>query len=324
VALVNAVAHTGITVRVLEASISFWRDVLGFDVQHRFELSGDFAEQITGVADAHIPVAVLARGEHRLELLEYLRPADRAHVCPRPCDVGPFHLAVNVDDLDVVAETCAQHGWERAGEPQTGVEGPLAGPIMLLGLRTVIRSRSIPECHLSSVNDVVLHSILRDYVLRDGDVLNLDFAVSIEGWVADSAVTVIVGDTEFDEHANDGHVGSRMLSQNARFRVWEIRLAPGKRWHAYRHVLDYFWTAVTPGRSRQHTFDGTTREVTYLTGQTRHFHFGPGEYLRHDIENIGDADLVFTTAEHLAGANPPLPVGADSGTRDPRPTARRH
>ena len=45
-----------------------------------------------------------------------------------------------------------------------------------------------------SVNDAVLHGIPRDYVLRDGDVLSLDLAVSIEGWVADSAVTVIVGD----------------------------------------------------------------------------------------------------------------------------------
>src|SRR6187401_221405 len=39
-----------------------------------------------------------------------------------------------------------------------------------------------------SVNDAVLHGIPRDYVLRDGDVLSLDFAVSIDGWVADSAV----------------------------------------------------------------------------------------------------------------------------------------
>lgn len=46
-----------------------------------------------------------------------------------------------------------------------------------------------------SVNDAVLHGIPRDYVLRDGDVLSLDFAVSIDGWVADSAVTVIVGDS---------------------------------------------------------------------------------------------------------------------------------
>jgi methionyl aminopeptidase len=45
-----------------------------------------------------------------------------------------------------------------------------------------------------SVNDAVLHGLPRDHVLRDGDVLSLDFAVSIDGWVADSAVTVIVGD----------------------------------------------------------------------------------------------------------------------------------
>ena len=33
-----------------------------------------------------------------------------------------------------------------------------------------------------------------DYVLREGDVLSLDSAVSIDGWAADSAVTVIVRD----------------------------------------------------------------------------------------------------------------------------------
>ncbi|PND55594.1 type I methionyl aminopeptidase [Mycobacterium sp. ENV421] len=46
-----------------------------------------------------------------------------------------------------------------------------------------------------SVNDAVLHGLPWDYVLRDGDLLKLDFAVSIDGWVADSAVTVVVGDT---------------------------------------------------------------------------------------------------------------------------------
>ena len=77
--------------------------------------------------------------------------------------------------------------------------------------------------------------------------------------------------TEFADHAHDGEVGSRLLSENDRVRVWEIRLAPGERWHAHRHVLDYFWTAVNAGRSRQHTSDGTIREVSYGAGETRHF-----------------------------------------------------
>jgi methionyl aminopeptidase len=44
-----------------------------------------------------------------------------------------------------------------------------------------------------SVNDAVLHGLPHDYTLRDGDVLSADLAVSIDGWVADSARTVVVG-----------------------------------------------------------------------------------------------------------------------------------
>ncbi|WP_067843952.1 type I methionyl aminopeptidase [Nocardia lijiangensis] len=44
-----------------------------------------------------------------------------------------------------------------------------------------------------SVNDAVLHGLPFDYVLRDGDVLSIDLAVGVDGWVADSAITVIVG-----------------------------------------------------------------------------------------------------------------------------------
>jgi methionyl aminopeptidase len=44
-----------------------------------------------------------------------------------------------------------------------------------------------------AVNDAVLHGLPHDYRLRDGDVLTMDLAVGIDGWVADSAVTVIVG-----------------------------------------------------------------------------------------------------------------------------------
>lgn len=51
-----------------------------------------------------------------------------------------------------------------------------------------------------SVNDAVLHGLPHDYQLRDGDVLSMDLAVGIDGWVADSAVTVIVG-TPADEDA---------------------------------------------------------------------------------------------------------------------------
>ncbi|GAB2678516.1 type I methionyl aminopeptidase [Saccharopolyspora gloriosae] len=44
-----------------------------------------------------------------------------------------------------------------------------------------------------AVNDAVLHGLPHDYTLRDGDVLTADLALGIDGWVADSARTIIVG-----------------------------------------------------------------------------------------------------------------------------------
>ena len=44
-----------------------------------------------------------------------------------------------------------------------------------------------------SVNDAVLHGLPHDYVLADGDLLTMDIAVSIDGWVADSARSIVVG-----------------------------------------------------------------------------------------------------------------------------------
>ena len=45
----------------------------------------------------------------------------------------------------------------------------------------------------TSVNDAALHGLPHDYVLRDGDLLTLDFAAEVDGWVSDAAVSVIVG-----------------------------------------------------------------------------------------------------------------------------------
>ena len=45
----------------------------------------------------------------------------------------------------------------------------------------------------TSVNDAVLHGLPFDYTLQDGDLLSLDFAASVGGWVSDSALSLVVG-----------------------------------------------------------------------------------------------------------------------------------
>jgi len=114
--------HTGITVANLERSLSFWRDVLGFELSHRPHHTGDLAAEVTGVPGAEISIAVL-KGYG----LEYLAPSDRKRVEPRPCDVGSVHVAFTVDCLDAVLSTIAASGWKAAGQPQTLKFGPNAG-----------------------------------------------------------------------------------------------------------------------------------------------------------------------------------------------------
>ena len=46
----------------------------------------------------------------------------------------------------------------------------------------------------TSVNDAVLHGLPHDYVIADGDLLTLDFAVSLHEVVADSAISFVVGE----------------------------------------------------------------------------------------------------------------------------------
>ena len=51
----------------------------------------------------------------------------------------------------------------------------------------------------TSVNDAVLHGLPHDYALADGDLLTLDLAVSLQGVVADSAVSFVVGDARSEQ-----------------------------------------------------------------------------------------------------------------------------
>ena len=62
----------------------------------------------------------------------------------------------------------------------------------------------------TSVNDAALHGLPHRYRLRDGDILSLDFAASVDGWVADSALSLIVG-TPRDEDARLIDVTERAL-----------------------------------------------------------------------------------------------------------------
>lgn len=114
----------------------------------------------------------------------------------------------------------------------------------------------------------------------------------------------------FARNAFNPCVGQILLSESTRARVWYMRLEPGERIGFHRHVLDYFWTALSAGRAISHVDGGAAKTSSYFAGQTSHMRFGAGEFMVHDLHNVGDTPLVFVTVEHLESANPPLPLPA--------------
>lgn len=113
---------------------------------------------------------------------------------------------------------------------------------------------------------------------------------------------------EFIESAENGRVGTELVSETARVRVWHIHAKPGDRLRVHTHVLDYFWTIHSAGKARNHLSDGTHLDVDYAPGDTKHFTFSEGERMTHSLENVGTTDLIFTTVEFKESANSPLPL----------------
>jgi methionyl aminopeptidase len=55
--------------------------------------------------------------------------------------------------------------------------------------------RGFPGSICTSPNSMVVHGIPGPYELQRGDILSLDVGVTYEGWVADAAITIPIGET---------------------------------------------------------------------------------------------------------------------------------
>jgi len=58
------------------------------------------------------------------------------------------------------------------------------------------RGPSFPGVVCASVNEEVVHGIPSNRILKDGDIVSIDFGVLANGFAGDSAITIPVGDIE--------------------------------------------------------------------------------------------------------------------------------
>ena len=93
------ISHIGVAVHSLEASIPFYRDVLGMTF-----------EGTEVVAEQKVKVAFFAVGESRIELLEATAPDSPVAKFLEKNGEGIHHIAYEVADLEAALQALAEQG----------------------------------------------------------------------------------------------------------------------------------------------------------------------------------------------------------------------
>lgn len=68
------------------------------------------------------------------------------------------------------------------------------------GVPTFKSYKGFPAGVCISVNKEMVHGIPKDYYLKDGDIVSFDLGVTVEGAIADTAITCIYGQPKSDRH----------------------------------------------------------------------------------------------------------------------------
>lgn len=110
----------------LKRSVTFYTEHFDAEVEFCSEACGADVARLHGLeGEADFVLAILRIGDGLIELLEFRTPAGDEVVRIRGCDVGSFHLAVQVDDIEEKYRTLTEAGVAFTRPPLRRDEGEL-------------------------------------------------------------------------------------------------------------------------------------------------------------------------------------------------------
>ena len=119
--MIEGIHHVAISTGDIERSLSFYRDLLGFEQISRFgwEEGSEGADLITGLTNSSCSAAMLKLNNAFVELFEFSTPSPGEGDPNRPVsDHGITHLCVAVSDIDAEYERLKAAGMRFHCPPQ--------------------------------------------------------------------------------------------------------------------------------------------------------------------------------------------------------------
>ena len=83
------------------------------------------------------------------------------------------------------------------------------------------------------------------------------------------------------------HIGTKLLFENDRVRVWDLRLAPGQSTGLHRHTSDYLYVVIGDGKLQARSGDDEPRPAMEMKDGEVRFREIDGEDV-HEAINAGD------------------------------------
>ena len=98
----KAIRHFGMVVRDIEASLHFYRDLLGLKIQRDILEEGEFIDTILKLKDVQVRTVKMAsdNGETLVELLEYGSHKGNKIENYQIFDLGASHIAFTVENVE--------------------------------------------------------------------------------------------------------------------------------------------------------------------------------------------------------------------------------
>ena len=90
-----------------------------------------------------------------------------------------------------------------------------------------------------------------------------------------------------ESRAVSANVGTRLLFENDRVRVWDLRLQPGESTGLHRHESDYLYVVIGGGTLQGKHADGSDKPLEAMADGEVRFQEIEGEEI-HEAVNRGD------------------------------------
>jgi catechol 2,3-dioxygenase-like lactoylglutathione lyase family enzyme len=118
--MIKALHHTAISVSDLDKSIHFYRDLLGMTLDWRMDhRQGDALEQVVGMKNVDVSIAMLRGWGSRIELFQYYSPIGKPYPAHKlQCDKGIIHLAFQVGNIDNLYKQLVAQGVQFNAPPR--------------------------------------------------------------------------------------------------------------------------------------------------------------------------------------------------------------